>query len=80
MSTSTTAHERPAPIHPRHPVRLVGSKWSAVKPMERECHWEVRAFDKKTGDVTLVAVLTGRAVQLPWRGLRDRAVWTPDWV
>jgi tryptophan-rich hypothetical protein len=67
------------PIYPRHARQLVGSKWSAVLPEERERHWEVRAFDKSSGRATLVAVLTGRSVSMPWRELRERSVWLAGW-
>lgn len=66
--------------HPRHPRHLVGSKWSAVEPQDRERHWEVVSHSKKTGFVTMTAVLTSRQIKRPWRELRDREQWLPGWV
>lgn len=70
----------PDAIHPRHPDRLVGTKWSAVAPVEpRERHWVVVEWSPRAGEVTLEAVLTTRRVRLAWRALRDRAAWVPGW-
>ena len=72
---------RAGPVHhPVHPRHLVGSKWSDLDPSEGARHYEVVAFARRRGTVTLLAVLTGARRELPWRALRDRGRWAPGWV
>ncbi|MCA8922660.1 MAG: TIGR02450 family Trp-rich protein [Planctomycetes bacterium] len=65
--------------HPQDARHLVGSKWSARRPSERELHWIVVEFAVRKGLATLEAVLTKRRRELPWRELRDRTRWVPGW-
>jgi len=63
---------------PAHPARLVGSAWTRGDDAWRYCHWEVVTRDGD--DVVVCATLDrARTHRLPWRALRDRAVWTPGW-
>ena len=66
--------------HPQQIDQLPGSQWTAREPTNRERHWSVIEASPRAGTVTLQAVLTGRIVTLPWRGLRDRERWLPGWI
>lgn len=63
---------------PARPDRLIGSAWTRVDEAWGYRHWEVVARD---GDAVIVAAVLARACQhrLPWRALRDRAIWHPGW-
>ncbi len=63
---------------PSRPDRLVGSAWTRVDTAWRYRHWEI--VERHGDDVVLAAVLE-RACRhrVPWRALRDRAVWEPGW-
>ena len=64
-----------APAHPRH---LVGSAWTRVAADWHHHHWTVVA--RVADDVLVRAVLEPRCERrVPWRSLRDRATWQPDW-
>ncbi|MEZ4398442.1 MAG: TIGR02450 family Trp-rich protein [Kofleriaceae bacterium] len=65
-------------LAPNRPDRLVGSAWTRADVAWRYRHWQIVA---RRGDVVeLAAVLAPHERrQLPWRGLRDRAVWLPGW-
>lgn len=82
---------RVPPLHPAHPVKLVGSKWTRVvepaeqdpdtRNLEERCtHFVVTQHLVKAGEVELSSVLvSGHTVRVPWRALRDRARWRPGW-
>jgi tryptophan-rich hypothetical protein len=59
---------------------LLGSRWTALAPLpgsQGECHFEVIAV---SGDrVTLRAVLTRLAYEVPATALDDAAVWSLGW-
>jgi tryptophan-rich hypothetical protein len=69
-----------APIHPRHPTHLVGSRWTR-NAVGRLRHYEVIAFSKRGGWVEMRPALEPSALlRRPWRELRDREAWLPGWV
>jgi len=75
-----------APLTTRvQPAKLLHSKWTAAVPLNREKHFMVVALVKPVAPdapvevVTIEAVLTGRTFDLPWRTLRDPAVWLQGW-
>ncbi len=69
-----------------NPKKLLHSKWTAVKPVNKEKHFMVTKLiidDEETQVIEAVeieAVMTGRTQRMPWRALQDRAVWKQGWV
>ncbi|MCY1043412.1 TIGR02450 family Trp-rich protein [Corallococcus sp. bb12-1] len=63
--------------------RLVGSKWTAVQPLEREKHFVVLRWVGEGGErpqeLELEALLTRRVHRVPWRALADREHWVSGW-
>lgn len=65
-----------------HPKKLLGSKWTACHPREKEKHFlAVRTLpvDGPVKTVVLEAVLTGSEYEIPWRELRDVETWKAGW-
>jgi tryptophan-rich hypothetical protein len=68
-----------------NPKKLLNSKWSAVKPRNREKHFLVTALvepDPPTApleQVAIEAVLTKRVQVIPWRELGDATKWRQGW-
>ena len=71
----------------RNPVnrkKLPGSKWTAVRPRNREKHFIVLDWvrdddGRPTDEVILEAVLTRSSRELHWRELGDSEVWRIGW-
>ena len=74
-----------------NPKKLLHSKWTAVKPVNKEKHFMVTKLivsGEKMGDeetqvieaVELEAVMTGRVQVLDWHALQNREVWKQGWV
>ena len=71
----------------RNPVnfkKVVGSKWTAVRPIDREKHFLVvdwvRDLDgMPTDEVEIEAVLTKRVRTLHWRELQNPETWRIGW-
>ena len=83
--TATTATTAPAAQLRLNPAKLVRSKWTACAPVAREKHFMVIALVEPIVPgpcelVTIEAVHSGRRFELPWRALRDGAVWRQGWV
>jgi tryptophan-rich hypothetical protein len=72
----------------RNPVnraKLPGSKWTAVRPENREKHFTVRdwvrdADGRPTEEVEIEAILTRVVRVLRWRELEDWDRWRIGWV
>ncbi len=66
-----------------HPKKLVGSKWTAAVPVDRELHFLVLGyadFDEPRPQILKVeAVLTGAIYRVPWRQLKDDSRWLMGW-
>lgn len=65
--------------------KLVGSKWTAVVPVNREKHFLVLRWLETTPGtrpewLELEAVYTGRRFTLPWRELKDDTRWRQGWL
>ena len=66
-------------------VKLLGSKWTAAVPVNREKHFIVTALiapdapGTQIDAITMEAVLTGRSFTLRWRELNDGAEWLQGW-
>ena len=68
---------------PRHPRRLLTSKWSCCAPQDERPNGLVHfvVIGVSGDDADLQSVLSPEVtLVMPWRGLRDRARWTPGWV
>jgi tryptophan-rich hypothetical protein len=72
----------------RNPVnrnKLPGSKWTAVRPRNREKHfivldWVQDDHGRPTDKVVLEAVLTRTCRELHWRELGNQDVWRIGWA
>jgi tryptophan-rich hypothetical protein len=71
----------------RNPVnrnKLPGSKWTAVRPVNREKHfvvvdWVRDDAGEPTDDVLLEAILTNSVRTIHWRELGDCGSWRIGW-
>lgn len=69
-----------------NPQKLLHSKWTAVKPVNKEKHFMVTKLiirDEETQvieAVELEAVMTRRVHVLDWHALQDSGVWKQGWV
>jgi tryptophan-rich hypothetical protein len=66
-----------------NPRKLLLSKWTAAKPINREKHFLVtELFSDEEGviqEVELQAVLTQRNERMPWQALQDNGIWRMGW-
>ncbi|AKR43096.1 TIGR02450 family Trp-rich protein [Methylophilus sp. TWE2] len=64
-----------------NPKKLLHSKWTAVKPVNKEKHFMVTKLiiaDEETQVIEVVeieAVMTGRMQVIDWRALQNRDAW-----
>ena len=70
--------------NPVHYKKLANSKWTAVRPEDREKHfliidWVRDEAGLPTDHVVLEAVLTNRTREIPWRDLEDPGRWRIGW-
>lgn len=76
----------PTRRHPLSPKKLLLSKWTAMRPLNREKHFiVVRVIEPeppavRIEQVELEAVHSGRVLRLHWRDLTDPEVWRQGWV
>ena len=65
------------------PRKLLLSKWTAAKPINREKHFLVtELLSDEEGviqEVELQAVLTQRNERLSWQVLQDNGIWLMGW-
>lgn len=70
-------------MNPISPKKLQGSKWTAVEPDGKSKHFMVIELERDAeGTVVqclLEAVVTRKTRWLPWRDLKDGAVWRQGW-
>ena len=72
---------------PKNPVqrnKIVGSKWTARRPQNREKHFLVLGWveddnGQPTEEVELEAILTGRVRHVYWRALESVDDWRIGW-
>lgn len=68
-----------------NPKKLLHSKWTAIKPVNKEKHFIVTEveFDETRESMvlscTLEAALTRRAEKINWHDLRDSSKWLYGW-
>lgn len=69
-----------------NPKKLLHSKWTAIKPVNKEKHFMVTKIiirDEETQvieNVEIEAVMTGRVQVIDWHTLQDSGVWKQGWV
>ena len=70
-----------------NPKKLLGSKWTAAQPSDREKHFVVtKVYESRTpGDasvrmVELQAVISNRRRVMPSRDLEDADAWRRGWL
>lgn len=69
-----------------NPKKLLQSKWTAVKPVNKEKHFMVTRLivpELEAEVITVVeieAVMTGRRQEIPWRDLQNTELWKQGWV
>jgi len=66
-----------------NPKKLLNSKWTAVKPSNKEKHFLVTEVEFDEDGVIIhcliEAVMTRRASKIDWRSLRNSDQWVNGW-
>ncbi len=65
-----------------NPRKLMGSKWTATQPQNKEKHFLVTRIIKKDETIVscvLEAVHSKREQMLPWQDLQDQETWRMGW-
>ncbi len=70
-------------MHRINPKKLLRSKWTAVKPVNKEKHFMVTEveFDEE-GQVChclIEAVMSNRRQQIAWQTLKNAEIWLQGW-
>lgn len=67
-----------------HPKKLLNSKWTAQRPINKEKHFVVSRveFDDEglVIECELNAVMSNRFIQIEWSTLKNREVWLQGWL
>ena len=69
-----------------HPKKLLLTKWTAVKPIDKNKHFLVsKVIEPELPGVAiewieLEAVYSKSQIRLAWRDLRDASQWKQGWV
>ena len=67
-----------------NPKKLLNSKWTAIRPINKEKHFVVSrvAFDDDGVliECELNAVMSNRFFDIEWSTLKDPAVWLQGWL
>lgn len=83
VATSPGPHARKNPLSPK---KLLLTKWTAVKPRNREKHFVVTKVIEpelplmRVEQIELEAVHSKQAYLLHWRELTDESQWRQGWV
>ena len=66
-----------------NPDKLLLSKWTAVRPENKEKHFLVTGIIKNEQEIIvgciLEAVLNHKEYQLDWREFKNASCWLPGW-
>ena len=66
-----------------NPKKLLNSKWTAVKPSNKEKHFMVTEVEFDEDGVVvhclIEAVMTRRSFNIDWRSLKDNDQWASGW-
>jgi tryptophan-rich hypothetical protein len=69
-----------------HPNKLLLTKWTAVRPVDKQKHYVVTKVlepDVVGGPVIWIdieAIHSGVVTRIAWRDLRDTGVWRQGWL
>ena len=70
-------------MHRINPEKLLLSKWTALKPVNRELHFIVtkllRNDDEKIIGCELEAVINKNSYEIDWQELKDSSNWVIGW-
>lgn len=70
-------------MHKINPKKLLNSKWTAVKPQNKEKHFLVTEveFDEEDNVVacTIEAIISHRPMSIHWQDLKDDQQWLQGW-
>jgi len=70
--------------HQINPEKLLLSKWTAVKPVNKEKHFLVSRLIRDEQEIIVACVLEAlinhREVEIDWRVLKDASTWLPGWL
>ena len=73
-----------ANMNPVNPKKLLNSKWTALRPANKEKHFLVTEVERNDDGVIIhceiEAIMTRRVFQIDWRELRDGDQWACGWV
>ncbi|MCX2983148.1 TIGR02450 family Trp-rich protein [Halieaceae bacterium IMCC14734] len=66
-----------------NPKKLLGSKWTAVTPINREKHFIVTEVECDEEDTVIAccieAVMSKRSMIIDWHDLKDEGQWAHGW-
>ena len=66
-----------------NPNKLLLSKWTAVKPLQKERHFMVtkliRAENEEIIACELEAVINNNLYEMDWKELKDSSCWLTGW-
>lgn len=66
-----------------NPKKLLHSKWTAVKPVNKEKHFLITELElDEEGEVELCvieAVISNRSEAIDWKQLKDTSSWLQGW-
>jgi tryptophan-rich hypothetical protein len=66
-----------------NPRKLLGSKWTAVKPSNKEKHFMVSEVEFDEEDLvvscSIEAVMSKRSIPINWHELKDGSNWIYGW-
>ena len=73
-------------MNPVSPIKLLLSKWTAVKPVQKDKHFLVsKVFQPEPPEtavqwIEIEAVYSKRILRIDWRELRNPDQWRQGWV
>jgi len=71
-------------MNPLNPKKLLNSKWTAVKPANKEKHFLVTELEMNEDGIVIhclmEAIMTRRSFEIDWRELRNSDKWACGWV
>lgn len=66
-----------------NPKKLLGSKWTAIKPQKKEKHFLVVDIEYDEQDTVIAcsieAVMSKRIIAINWHDLKDAEQWCYGW-
>ncbi|MEM5499362.1 TIGR02450 family Trp-rich protein [Paraglaciecola mesophila] len=70
-------------MHQINPKKLLNSKWTAVRPQNKEKHFIVSEMEFDEEGAVLVccieAVMTKRVIFIDWQELKNTSQWHQGW-